>query len=359
MRIYPVIMCAMLSFMCATVDGQTKRDKGAEVAGLFRAYDGADVPGASVLVLKGGRALYKHAFGMASLEEGINATTATNYRLASLTKQFTAMAVMILAERGKLSYDSKLTDFFPDFPAYGKRITVRNLLTHTSGLADYEDLIPEGTTEPLKDKQVLELLKSQTDTLFPPGSRFSYSNSGYAILALIVEKASGVSFAEFLRRNIFEPLGMTGTLAYERGISTVQRRAYGYTQEAGGFRRHDQSLTSSVLGDGGIYSSIEDLYRWDRALYTEKLVSRETMKSAFAPAVATDREGVSYGFGWFVETYRGKRTLWHYGSTVGFRTAIERFPEEHFTVVVLVNRDHVDAHELARRVVDLYLFDTK
>jgi CubicO group peptidase (beta-lactamase class C family) len=353
-------MFVLLPFLCVVgASAQTLSDQATAVAALFREYDRADAPGASVLVLRRGKVLYERAFGAANLEERIAATTGTNYRLASVTKQFTATAIMILAERKRLSYDSKLTDFFPDFPVYGNRINVRHLLTHTSGLADYEDLIPASETTPLRDRQVLELLARQHDTLFPPGSRFSYSNSGYALLALIVERASGVSFAEFLRKNIFVPLGMTGTVAYEQGISIIKRRAYGYTQTADGFRRNDQSLTSSVLGDGGIYSSIEDLRKWDRALYTDKLVSRATIERAFTPAVASDHEGASYGFGWFVQTYRGLPTVWHYGSTVGFRTAIERFPAQRFTVIVLVNRDKVDAHELARKVVDLYLFGDK
>lgn len=352
-----LLMFMLLPFLCATAGGQTPSAKQAEVAALFRDYDRRDAPGASVLVVSKGKVLYKQAFGMANLEEKTAAATATNYRLASMTKQFTAMAVMLLAERKKLSYDSKLTDFFPDFPPYGNQITVRHLLTHTSGLADYEDLIPSSTTTPLKDRQVLELLKGQPGTIFPPGSQFSYSNSGYALLALIVEKASGISFAEFLRKNVFAPLGMKGTVAYEQGISTVERRAYGYTKNGDGFRRNDQSLTSSVLGDGGIYSSVEDLYKWDQALYTNKLVNQESVARAFTPMVApTDHKDAAYGFGWFVETYRGLRTVWHYGSTVGFRTAIERFPEQRFTVVVLINRDKVDAHALARKVVDLYLF---
>jgi CubicO group peptidase (beta-lactamase class C family) len=352
-------MFAILPFLCAPVGGEASTDKASAVAALFREYDQPNVPGASVLVVRHGKVLYKRAFGMANLEDQVAATTATNYRLASVTKQFTAMSIMILAERGKLSYDSKLTDFFPDFPAYGKQITIRHLLTHTSGLADYEDLMPASVTVPLRDKQVLELLKTQRETVFPPGARFSYSNSGYAMLALIVEKASGESFAQFLKKNIFAPLGMKGTVAYEQGISTVGRRAYGYTPDAAGFRRHDQSLTSSVLGDGGIYSSVEDLYKWDQALYTERLVRRETIERAFTPAVKSDHEGASYGFGWFVENYRGLDSVWHYGSTVGFRTAIMRFPAQQFTVVVLVNRDNADAHELARKIADLYLFDAK
>jgi CubicO group peptidase (beta-lactamase class C family) len=349
-------MFVLLPFLGATVGGQSSTDRDSAVAALFKDYDRADAPGASVLVVRRGKVVFKHAFGMANLEDRVAATTATNYRLASVTKQFTAMSIMILAERGRLSYDSKLTDFFPDFPDYGRRITIRHLLTHTSGLADYEDLIPEGTTVPVRDKQVLELLKTQRDTIFPPGSRFSYSNSGYATLALVVEKASGMSFAQFLKTNIFAPVGMKNTVAFEQGVSTVTNRAYGYTAAGSGFRRHDQSLTSSVLGDGGIYSSIEDLSKWDQALYTTKLVSRETLARAFTPAVASsDQAGAAYGFGWYVETYRGHRMLWHYGSTVGFRTAILRFPDEQLSVVVLVNRDTADAQELARKVADLYL----
>jgi CubicO group peptidase (beta-lactamase class C family) len=179
------------------------------------------------------------------------------------------------------------------------------------------------------------------------------------MLALVVEKVSGVSFAQFLKKNIFAPLGMKQTVAFEQGVSTVSNRAYGYKQTAEGFRRNDQSLTSSVLGDGGIYSSIEDLSKWDQALYTNKLVRPDTLARAFAPAVASDHAGASYGFGWYVETYRGRRTLWHTGTTVGFRNAIIRFPDEHSAVVVLVNRDSADAHELARKVADLYLFDAK
>lgn len=353
-------MFVLLPLLCATVGGQTANDKASAVAALFRDYDKQDAPGASVLVVRRGKVVYEHSFGMANVEDRTPASPQTNYRLASVTKQFTAMSIMILAERGKLSYDSKLTDFFPDFPAYGNRITIRHLLTHTSGLADYEDLIPGGTTVPLRDKQVLELLKTQRDTVFPPGSRFSYSNSGYSLLALVVEKVSGVSFAEFLHKNIFAPLGMTNTVAFEQGISTVKNRAYGYAHDGQNFRRHDQSLTSSVLGDGGIYSSIEDLCKWDRSLYTEKLVSRATLARAFTPQVGnSDHAGASYGFGWYVEPYRGRRALWHTGTTVGFRNAILRFPDERSAVIVLINRDDADAHAFANKLADLFLFDDK
>jgi CubicO group peptidase (beta-lactamase class C family) len=344
------------------IDDKSVSKKSSHVDAIFREYARPDAPGASVMVIRDGKVLFKKAYGLANLEEKTPCATNTNYRLASVTKQFTAAAIMLLVERKKLSYDSTLTDLFPGFPDYGKQITVRHLLNHTSGLTDYEDLIPKETSAPLKDAQVLELLKRERGTYFPPGSKFEYSNSGYALLALVVEAVSRTSFATFLEKNIFEPLGMRDTVAFENGISTVKRRAYGYWKRAdgaGGFVRKDQSLTSSVLGDGGVYSSVEDLYRWDQSLYTDRLLSRASLAEAFTPGVKINDEGEGYGFGWFTATYRGLRTVWHYGSTTGFRTAIERFPEQRFTVIVLVNRNEADAHKLAREVVDLYLFDGK
>jgi CubicO group peptidase (beta-lactamase class C family) len=362
MGFYRVCLLLLLPLLHPISDDKPVSTKSSHVDAIFREYAHRGAPGASVMVIRDGKVLFKKAYGLANLEEKTPCATDTNYRLASLTKQFTAAAVMLLAERRKLSYESTLADLFPGFPDYGKQITVRHLLNHTSGLTDYEDLIPAATVTPLKDAQVLELLKRERGTYFPPGSKFQYSNSGYALLALIVETASRTSFASFLEQNIFKPLGMRDTVAFEKGISTVRHRAYGYWKRAdgsGGFERKDQSLTSSVLGDGGVYSSVEDLYRWDQVLYTDRLLSRASLREAFTPGVKVNDEGEGYGFGWFVATYRGLRTVWHYGSTTGFRTAIERFPDERFTVIVLVNRNEADAHQLARQLVDLYLFDGK
>jgi CubicO group peptidase (beta-lactamase class C family) len=362
MEFHRVCLLLLLPLLHPISDDKPVSTKPSHVDAIFQDYARPDAPGASVMVIKNGKVLFKKAYGLANLEDKTPCATGTNYRLASLTKQFTAAAVMLLVERKKLSYDSTLDDLFPGFPAYGKQITVRHLLNHSSGLIDYEDLIPKETITPLKDAQVLELLKREKGTYFPPGSKFQYSNSGYALLALIVEAASHTSFASFLGTNIFKPLGMRETVAFEKGVSAVKHRAYGYWKRADGsdrFVRKDQSLTSSVLGDGGVYSSVEDLYKWDQALYTDRLLNRASIKEAFTPGVKINDEGEGYGFGWFVATYRGLRTVWHYGSTTGFRATIERFPDQRFTVIVLVNRNEADAHQLARRVVDLYLFDGK
>ncbi|HOX58888.1 MAG TPA: serine hydrolase domain-containing protein [Candidatus Paceibacterota bacterium] len=326
---------------------------------LFQDYNQPGSPGASVMVIHRGKVLAAKGYGLANIEEKTPCDPETNFRLASVTKQFTAMSVLILAERKKLSLDEHLTDIMPEFPAYGREITLRHLLNHTSGLLDYEDLIPKGTEIPVLDRDVLRLLMQQDKTYFSPGTKYRYSNSAYALLALVVEQRSGNTFAHFLRQNIFRPLRMTSTLAYERGLSVVPNRAYGYSSDAGRFKRTDQNLTSSVLGDGGIYSSVTDLCRWDQALYTDKLVSKRTLKLAFTPGPVTDRPDTSYGFGWYVTQYRGMREIYHSGTSVGFTTRLARFPEREFTVIILTNRDEANIAELPHRIADLYLPEAK
>ena len=203
---------------------------------------------------------------------------------------------------------------------------------------------------------MLRLLLRQDKTYFPPGTKYRYSNSAYALLALIVEARSGNTFARFLQANIFQPLKMTNTLAYEQGLSVVPHRAYGYSPAGSSFKRTDQSLTSSVLGDGGIYSSVADLYHWDQALCSGKLVSRKMLQLAFTPGPATDHPDNGYGFGWFIGQYRGLREIWHSGNTLGFTTRIARFPHRQFTVIVLANRNEAKLAEFPHRIADACLF---
>ena len=336
------------------------QDYSSRIDSLFKKYDGKNVPGASVMIIKDGAVLYKRGYGLADLEANERITPSTCFRLASVTKQFTAMSIMILAERRKLSYENTLSDFFPDFPPAGKKITIRNLLNHVSGLIAYEDVMPESTMVPLLDRDVLELLKKKDSTYFPRGAEYRYSNSGYALLALMVEKVSGMSYAHFLRENIFTPLQMTSSVAYEKGISTVPHRAFGYSlrdsTDENSFIRTDQSMTSSVLGDGGIYSSTEDLFKWEQSLYTTTLVNAATLECAFTPNVLPDGKNSEYGFGWRISTYRETRCIHHSGSTIGFRNEIQRYPEKHFAVIILTNRDEGDPGVLAYKIADICLF---
>jgi CubicO group peptidase (beta-lactamase class C family) len=321
-----------------------------QVDALMRDYTG-DVPGASVLVLRDGEPLVRASYGLADLEAHVPATATANYRLASVSKQFTAASILLLAEDGRLELDDRLRKWLPSLPKGAERITIRHLLTHTSGLIDYEDVIPETFKPQLHDADVLRLLESQDRTYFAPGSAYRYSNSGYALLALIVERASGKTFATFLRERIFQPLGMSSTVAFEEGISTVSNRAFGYTQEQGRWGRTDQSQTSAVLGDGGIYSSIDDLAKWDAALYDGRLLRPASLQAAFKPATRTDDPEVEYGFGWRITG----ETLWHSGETMGFRNVIVRYPKRKLTVVVLTNRNDPEPYRLALKIAAIAL----
>lgn len=321
-----------------------------EVDALMRRYDGA-VPGASLLVVSNGTPIVRRAWGLADLESRVAVTPRTNFRLASVTKQFTAAAILLLAEDGKLSLTDHVRKWLPSLPPALDSVTIEHLLTHTSGIVDYEDVIPRGTTAQLHDADVLRLLESQDSTYFKPGSRYQYSNSGYSLLALIVGRASGKSFATFLRERIFTPLGMTNTVAYEEGISTVANRAFGYTMKDGSWARKDQSVTSAVLGDGGIYSSIDDLAKWDAALYDSRLLSNESRRLAFTSHTTTDKPDVKYGFGWRISG----ETVWHSGETSGFRNVIVRYPARRLTVVILTNRDDPEPYETALDVAKIFI----
>lgn len=323
-----------------------------QIDALMRDYDGA-VPGACVLVVRDGTAVVRRCYGLADLEQGTATAPSTNFRLASVSKQFTAASVLVLAEDGKLSLDDRASRWLPSLPAAADDVTIRQLLTHTSGVVDYEDVMDPADTHQVHDADVLRLLEGQDRTYFAPGSDYRYSNSGYALLALVVERASGQRYAEFLRQRIFGPLGMNGTVAYEAGVSDVANRAYGYSFESGRWQRTDQSTTSAVLGDGGIYSSIDDLARWDAALYDQRLLTPGSLRQAFAPATRTDDPSVEYGFGWRITG----DSLWHSGESIGFRNVIVRYPQRRLTVVVLTNRNDPEPYAMAKKIAALAMQD--
>lgn len=345
----------------------------AAIDSIFTPLIGAKTPGAAVMVRKDGKTSVARGYGVRDLRTMAPIDGRTNFRLASFTKQFTATAIMLLARDGKLRYDEPLTTIFPDFPAYGRSITVRHLLTHTGGLPDYEDLMEGGAwteTRQIQDDEVLALLKKTSKPKFAAGASWAYSNSGYVVLGLIVAKVSGQPFGDFLRARIFQPLHMDRTLVYVKGKNEAPDRAFGHTKRGDGFVESDQSSTSATLGDGGIYSNLEDLAKWDDALETHTLISASDMKPALTPVrLANGAEThwpgapggdnlnpgkpVSYGFGWFLDPYNGRARMWHSGSTRGFGTVIVRFLSDRETVVVLCNRTDLDPVKLGLAVADV------
>ena len=344
------------------------QDPASRIDTLFATVTTAS-PGAAVMVIEGGHIVLQREYGVTDLRSLHKIDEHTNFRLASVTKQFTAMAIMVLVHDGKLRYEQTLADVFPEFPAYGKSIRIRQMLNHTSGLVDYEDLMakqygatPDDHIPQIHDQGVLALLEKVDSTKFSPGFRWAYSNSGYCLLAQVVEKVSGTAFRQFLHERIFVPLQMSNTVAYEKGKNEVVNRAYGHTLLSGVWKETDQSSTSATLGDGGVYTSLADLSRWDAALRNHTLLSETEMQPALTPVQpsggpARENDGrlVSYGFGWFLEPYKGHPRMWHYGETVGFRTSIQRFPADDLTVVVLCNRVDLSAPDLALKIADIYL----
>ena len=382
---FPKIQLGLLSllsifYVVSASRAQSSQDQvTAALDGIFSPLANASSPGLAVLVRKDGRTVFEHGYGARELRSFAKIDPQTDFRLASCSKQFTAMSIMLLVHDGKLRYDQTLTQLFTGFPAYGKAITVRRLLNHTSGLPDYEDLMSAAEkrkgaaiwdeTNQIQGVDVLKLLKQEGAGKFPPGTQWSYSNSGYVLLDLIVSEVSGESFPEFLDDRIFAPLEMRSTLAYVKGYEEIANRAYGHSKEGAAWKESDQSSTSATLGDGGIYSSLTDLAKWDEALALHTLLTEKEMQPALTPAkLATgaqpkwpansDRpEGtpVSYGFGWFLDPYRNHARMWHYGDTVGFHSYILRLPADRLTIIVLCNRTDLDPESLALKVADFYI----
>jgi CubicO group peptidase (beta-lactamase class C family) len=324
---------------------------------IFAGYNNPALPGAAVMIIKDGKINFQKGYGLANVESNIPINAFTNCRLASITKQFTAMSILLLIEKGEININTTLKEIFPDFPEYGKKITIKHLLQHTSGLIDYEDLIHDTVTVQLKGKDVLDLIVLTDSTYFEPGSKHKYSNSGYALLALTVEKFSGKPFRDFLKENIFQPLGMNTTIAFENNINEVSNRAYGYTITENGVDLTDQSITSAVLGDGGIYSSLNDLYLWDQSLYTETLIDKKYLQESWTSGITSEGAEFPYGYGWHLEKRYNSDVVYHTGSTRGFRNIIYRIPGKRFTIVILTNRNSGPERttlDLAYKIADLY-----
>lgn len=290
----------------------------------------------SILVAVNERTIYSKGFGKANFKTGENFVPSTSSCIASLTKQFTAMAIMMLAEQQKLAYDDPVTKYIPKLPACYQTVTIRHLLTHTSGVFDYDYL---GSGSPDK------LIMKKGYLRFPPGEKYEYSNSNYVLLSLIIENVSGISFPDFLQKNIFNPLEMTNTFAYRHPDQKINGVALGYNQ----FGKDNDYNSPATFGDGGVYSSVEDLLKWHRALYTEKLVKQSTLAMAFTAGIVKIGKS-TYGFGWNVNEDSHGRFAWHTGNTSGFRAYIQHRLDERIAIIILTNTGHSRRIEMAEAI---------
>lgn len=301
-------------------------------------------PGATVIVVKNGKTLLRKAYGAADLTTKTPLTPGTVLRLGSITKQFTAVAILMLADEGKLALNDPITRFFPDYPTQGKVITIEHLLTHTSGIVSYTGK-PGYVSTMGKDFTVAQMIDGfRNDPLeFEPGTQFRYNNSGYFLLGAIIERVSGTSYASFLEQRIFTPLGMKDT-AYEGVERSNAPRAIGYSAQEKGFAPAQPLSMSQPYAAGALVSTVDDLAKWDAAIASGKLLKAASWKLAFTPYKLNPEKSTGYGYGWGVGTLQGAPVVEHGGGINGFRTHALRLPEQKIFVAVLSNADSGNAN---------------
>ena len=355
-----VLICiAVLLFSSAKVQGQADSVDSF----IMRNMESHRIPGVSLAVIRNGTIIKSGGYGMANLELSAPASTKTVYELGSLTKQFTSMSIMMLVEEGKLSLNDRITRFFPAAPPAWANITIRHLLTHTSGIQNHV-AVPGYLgvfkinlfRQSFPDSNEIQHLFFQLPLEFEPGQTWAYDNTGYYLLGLIIEKLSRLSYWSFLKQRIFEPLGMKDTRSTDVN-DIVFNRASGYTWLDGGYK--NQSVLWPFVGfsAGSLMSTVEDLALWDAALYTEKLVKRATLNEMWQAAKSNSGSLLPYncGFGWFIDTYHNHRIVQHSGGTLGFSSVIYRFPDDSLTVVMLTNHADKMIDQLAIDIAGMYL----
>lgn len=346
----------------APAETETRRQtEAASIDALVTAAGArARSPGVVVLVARSGRVVFEKGYGLANITAARPASTDTQFYIASNSKAFTAMAIMMLAERGKLTYEDPLTKFFPEFPRYAKRITVRHLLHHTSGIRDYEEFFDDSTARPGQTSPLLlKALAQQSSPVFAPGQQYEYSNSGYFLLAMIADKVAGEPLPEFLRKNVFVPLGMKNTFVTAEQKASWPGLATPYVRENGMYRdaHFGDNPIDLTYGDGGVISTVEDLLKWDQALYTDRLVKSTTLAEAFESGQLTSGEETGYGFGWEIDEFLGHTRIQHDGAWTGWNSVLVRYPDDRLTIIVLSSLEPFDPSDLAEQIASLYLDD--
>lgn len=330
------------------------------VDAIFATWDRTDSPGCALGVYRDGRIEYARGYGMANLELGIALSPQSVFDIGSTSKQFTAMSIMLLARDGKLSLDDDIRKYVPELPNYGKTITIRHILTHTSGIRDYLTLWALAGVDDADlttDQDALDLLSRQHELNFAPGEQWLYSNSGFFLASVIVKRVSGQRLAQFAAARIFRPLGMTHTRFNDDHMSVIPNRATGYAPRDTGGGWATAMSNFEQTGDGAVQTSIEDMQRWDENFYTGTVGGAETLAEMQKVAVLNSGKPQTYALGLMVDNYRGLRSVSHGGSWAGYRAELLRFPDQHFSVACLCNLARTNPSRLARSVAEIYLGD--
>src|SRR3984885_2179116 len=348
-----------------TAFGQSASGQGASVSTeqskkvdeIFAKWDRTDSPGCALSVMQGGKIIYKHAYGMANLDHDVILTTDTPFHVASISKQFTAASIVLLEQDGKLSFDDDVHKYIPELPDFGAKITIRNLLHHTSGLRDQWDLLDLAgwrySLDLITNDDVMSVVVRQKALNFAPGSEYSYSNTGFTLLGEIVKRVSGKTLREFTTERIFVPLGMKDTHFRDDHAEIIKHQAYGYSRDKG---RWELSVTNfDTVGATSLFTTVEDLALWDENFYTHKVGGPHFTETMLHHDALTSGESNPYAFGLVTGKYRGLDTVEHSGSDAGYRADLLRFPQQHFSVAALCNAGDSGPSTLTQKVADVLL----
>jgi CubicO group peptidase (beta-lactamase class C family) len=327
---------------------------------LFAVWNTPDSPGCALGIIKNGRLLYKRGYGMANLEHNIPISATTVFRIGSTSKQFTATCIALLAEQGKVSLDEDVRKYLSEMPEYESPITIQHLIHHTSGIRDYVELIELAGMREEDDfytnDELVDMLVRQKELNFKPGDEFLYSNSGYFLLSVIVERVSGKSLREFAQKNVFKPLSMNNTHFHDDHTMIVKNRAAGYSPKKGS--DYQINMTSlDIVGDCGVFTTVEDLFLWDQNFHHNRLGGKDLINQILTLGTLNNGEKLNYAFGLEASDYRGLKMISHSGSYAGFRAQMSRFPEQKFSVICLANLNTINPTKLCKQVADIYLAD--
>lgn len=350
----------LAAFLVAATAVARRQDSSLErkVDQIFSAYDKPDSPGCALGVIRDGHFLYKRGYGQASLELAVPITPASVFYMGSVSKQFTAASAVLAAEQGYLSLDDDVRKYIPELPSYGKTITLREMLHHTSGLRDIFGLLYLAGRNPEDihpTSELLDLIAHQKALNFAPGDEYLYSNTNFFLMGVVIRRATGKPLSQFAEENIFRPLGMTHTRFYDDRTLVVPGRLAAYEPRKGGGFQVDWSTNFDKVGDGGLMSSVDDLLLWDRNFYENKLGKGTLLKELQTRGVLNNGKKIEYGLGLVLSTYRGLPVVAHAGALFGYRTALLRFPNQKFSVICLCNLGTSSPVDLAEKTADLYL----
>lgn len=381
-RVLVILVLFLFTSACTRTQSESGKDpRFAEVDKLFAEWDKPDSPGCAVGIIQDGELIYANGYGMANLDYNIPMTPQSVIYIASTSKQFTAACIGLLIHRGELSYEDDIRQYFPEIPDYGVTVKVKNLIHHTSGIRDYLGLMAlAGLSyeDYFNNESALEWIVKQKALNFTPGKEFTYSNSGYVLLAELVKRVSGKTLREFSDENIFKPLGMKNTHFNDDRSLVVKNRVISYRpiedeeeektekEEKRGEKKMGQSGVKGfkrflknfdAVGDGDLLTTVEDLYRWDQNFYHHKVGGRDFIDLILTRGKLNDGEELDYAFGLFHGKYKGLKTVSHGGGMLGFRTEMIRFPEQEFTAICLCNLPAFNPNDLCKKIADIFLSD--